>query len=274
MRRYIVPYLIYSGAALLCVFLQSAFFSYLQIFHTKPDLLLLLVVLGGLKSDWKNGFAGGILLGFWIDLLNGGYFGTNMVVYSLLGMVCGVLGKRFPDRTYEGYFFTAVAASLCAGFLHLTVFQIIGAGFPLWQTVIGTVLPMTFYTSLIAFFCLPFIFFYRRRKGSKIGRIDLLGNGVIFVRGQEKVDMAKVARHRAAVAKEKNRNRERERRRAYEQKKRRAASGDKVRRGASGSVRPTAERPEQRKGSASPYNRSGGSPRKQPRKQNSPRRKP
>ncbi|HMM05103.1 MAG TPA: rod shape-determining protein MreD [Clostridiales bacterium] len=274
MRRYIVPYFIYSAVALLCIFLQSGIFSYLQIFHAKPDLLLLFVVLGGLKSDWKNGFAGGIVLGFWIDLLNGGYFGTNMVVYSLIGMICGVLGKRFPDRTYEGYFFTAVAASLCAGFLHLTVFQIIGATFPLWQTIIGTILPMAFYTSLISFLCLPLVFLYRRRKGSKIGRIDLLGNGVIFVRGNEKVDMAKVARYRAAAAKEKRGRREQGRRRAYEQKKRQSAAGDKIRRGAADPVRRGTEKTMRSSGSISPQSRNSGGSRKQPKKQNSPRRKP
>ncbi len=274
MRRYIVPYFIYSAVALICIFLQSEVFSYLQIFHAKPDLLLLFVVLGGLKSDWKNGFAGGLALGFWIDLLNGGYFGTNMVVYSLVGMICGVLGQRFPDRTYEGYFFTVVAASLGAGFLHLMVFQIIGADFPLWQTIIGTILPMTFYTSLISFLCLPLVFLYRRGKGSKIGRIDLLGNGVIFVRGNEKVDMAKVARYRAAAAKEKRGRQERERRRAYEQKKRQTAAGGKVRRGADDGVRRGTEKTTRSQGEVSPRVRNSGGPRKQPQKRNSPRRKP
>lgn len=273
MRRYIVPYLIYSAVALACIFLQAEVFSYLHIFHAKPDLLLLIVVLSGLKSDWKNGFAAGIVLGFWIDLLNGGYFGTNMVVYSLIGMFCGVLGKRFPDRTYEGYFFTAVAAALCAGFLQLVVFQIVGAQFPLWQTIIGTILPMTFYTSLISFLCLPLVFLYRRRKGRKIGRIDLLGNGVIFVRGNEKVDMAKVARHRAAAAKEKRIRWEKERRRAYEQKKKQD-SGEKIRRGADSAARSSAYNAARSNDKKSLPGRNSARPQRQTRKQDGRRRKP
>lgn len=274
MRRYIIPYLIYSAAALVCIFLQSEVFAYLQIFNAKPDLLLLLVVMSGLKSDWKNGFAAGIVLGFWIDLLNGGYFGTNMVVYSIIGMICGLVGKRFPDRTYEGYFFTAVAATICDGFLNLFAFQIVGAKMPVWQTIIGTILPMTFYTSLIAFICLPLVFLYRRHKGRKIGRIDLLGYGVIFVRGNEKVDMAKVARRQAAVAKEKRVRLEQERRRAYEQKKRKATADGKVRRGAQedGSRRP--ERAVKNYSRKPAQERSSGYPRKQPRKQDGSRRKP
>jgi rod shape-determining protein MreD len=246
----------------------------LQIFNAKPDLLVLLVVMSGLKSDWKNGFAAGIVLGFWIDLFNGGYFGTNMVVYSIIGMICGVMGKRFPDRTYEGYFFTAVAATFCAGLMNLIVFEIIGADIPVWQTIIGTILPMTFYTSLIAFFCLPLVFLYRRQKGRKIGRIDLLGYGVIFVRGHEKVDMTKVARRHAAATKEKRARWEQERRRAYEQKKQRAAAGGKIRRGAT-------QEGNQRGAKAAKNNdrkflkqRNSDQLQKQPRKQDGRRRKP
>lgn len=232
MMRFIIPYLIYSVAALLCIFLQSEVFSYLQIFNAKPDLLFLLVMMSGLKTDWKNGFAAGIILGFWIDLLNGGYFGTNMVVYALIGVICGMVGKRFPDRTYEGYFFSAVVASLFAGFLDLIVFLIVGVSLPVWQTIIGTILPMTFYTSLIAFLCLPLVFLYRRQNRRKIGRIDLLGNGIIFVRGNEKVDMTKIARQRAVAAKEKRARLDRERRQAYEHRKKQQSNSGKVRRGA------------------------------------------
>jgi sRNA-binding protein len=133
---------------------------------------------------------------------------------------------------------------------------------------------MTFYTSLISFLCLPFIFLYRRSKGRKIGRVDLLGNGVIFVRGNEKVDMVKVARYRAATAKEKIARRERERRRAYEQKKQQAATGAKVRRGAGSNVRRGTEKTERSNGRNRPLSRSNGVPRKQPKKQDGPRRKP
>ena len=231
-RRYLIPYLIYSAMTLACIFLQTAVFNSLQIFHAKPDLLLLIVVISGLKSDWKNGLAAGLTAGFWIDLLNGGYFGTNMIVYALIGAVCGAVGKRFPDRTYEGYFFSAVIAVLLAGFLNLAVFHIVGANLPVGQTIAGTILPMTFYTSLIAFLCLPLILLYRRRKGRKIGRIDLLGNGVIFVRGNEKVDMAKVARQRQLAAKDHRARLDRERRDAYARRKQTGTGAGKVRRGA------------------------------------------
>lgn len=196
MIRLVVPYLIYSAVALICIFLQSELFSCIEIFNAKPDLLILLVVLSGLKSDWKNGIAAGLVLGFWLDLWTGGYFGMNMVVYGLIGGACGVLGTRFPDRTYEGYFFTIVAMTLFAGFLSLTVFNLLGADMPIGQSIAGIIFPMTFYTALISFLCLPLVWVYRRINGRKIGRIDLLGNGVIFVRGNEKVDMEAVIARR------------------------------------------------------------------------------
>ena len=224
MMRYVIPYLIYSLAALACIFLQSEMFSNLQIFNAKPDLLLLVVLMSALKTDWKNGIAVGLLMGFWIDLLNGGYFGSNMVVYALIGGGAGVLGQRFPNRTYEGYFFLSVLASLLSGFLMLFVFQLVGANPPVGQSIAGIILPMTFYTSLIAFLFLPVVWIHRHRSGRKIGRIDLLGNGVIFVRGNEKVDMKNLAAYRAREKQRKMQHKREDRRRHYDKKKKVAAA--------------------------------------------------
>lgn len=196
MIRFVIPYVLYSFAALLCILLQSALFSHLQIFNVKPDLLLLLVLMSGLKSDWKNGIAVGLLAGFWIDLLNAGYFGMNMVVYAIIGALSGMIGSKFPNRTYEGYFFFAVMASLLSGFLTLALFHLLGATIPVGQSIAGIIIPMTFYTALMAFLGLPLVWIYRHISGRKIGRIDLIGNGVVIVRGNEKVDLSQLAARR------------------------------------------------------------------------------
>ena len=281
MIRFVIPYLIYSAAALGCILLQSAFFSHLEIFNAKPDLLILIVLMAGLKSDWKNGIAVGLLVGFWIDLFNAGFFGMNMVVYAMVGALCGLVGAKFPNRTYEGYFFTSVAAVLLSGFLTLALFHLLGAEIPVGQSIAGIILPMTFYTSLMAFLMLPFVWIYRHLPGKKIGRIDLIGNGVIFVRGSEKVDQ------KMLDARRRERSQKNRRSRASDRKRNRGVSRPSQRgndkgkpsssRGNRGSNRrgsrknTAAERRNPRKNTAE--KRQGSDPQKRPQKRSGRRSK-
>lgn len=264
MMRFIVPYALYSLLALVCIFLQSAVFVHLQIFHAVPDLLLLLVVLSALKSDWKNGIAVGLLLGFWIDLINAAYFGTNMVSYALVGGLFGLLGTKFPHRTYEGYFFSAVAASLISGFLMLMLLSLLGATVPAGQAVGGIILPMTFYTALMAFLGLPLIWFHRRNNRRKLGRIDLLGNGVIFVRGDEVIDKKRLAARREAYRRKKSPRQKHDKKRAAaeaEVRRSRHRHGDSRngQRRTSGNSPESRNRTAVRNGKANPQRRSGKS---------------
>lgn len=247
MIRFVVPYLIYSIAALFGIFLQSELFSYLQIFDAKPDLLLLIVVLGALKSDWKNGVAAGFVVGFWIDLLNGGYFGTNMIVYACTGALFGFIGTKFPKRSYEGYFFSAVVAAFFSGFLQLIVFGIVAGDIPVARSIGGIILPMVFYTSLIAFFCLPLIWLHRRNTGRKIGSIDLLGGGIVLVHGDDVIDMKKVMEERREKRSQKRHERLTAERRRRESERKTARSvknrnGNSVRDGQGRKPRPSGTR--------------------------------
>lgn len=171
MLRRIFPYIFYSVLSILCVLLQSQLFIHLEIFHAVPDLVLLVVVFAGLRSDWRSGIILGIVMGFWPDLLNSAYFGLDMIVYAVIGGCCGTLGSKFPSRGYESNFFLAVAASIVCGILTLTVFNLVGADISFWQSFGGTVLPMTFYNALLVFICLPLFWLFHKSQSHR-GVID------------------------------------------------------------------------------------------------------
>ncbi len=200
MMLYIIPYLFYSLLALIGIFLQAEFFSFLTIFGVKPDLLVIIAIMAGLHTDSKNGAVAGGVVGLWADLLAGGYFGIHILVYAFIGYLAGCIKHKNIFKTYPGYFFIVLLGSLLSGILFIICYSLVGANYPFWRNFTAIVIPYSFYNSLLLVLSFPFIFVYRRFRGLKIGYVDMFGAGIILISDNKKVDM-KYVKERKTKAK-------------------------------------------------------------------------
>ncbi|HIZ77729.1 MAG TPA: rod shape-determining protein MreD [Firmicutes bacterium] len=197
MMLYIVPYLFYSLLGLCGIFLQAEFFSFIEIFHTKPDLILIFTVIAAIKTGWKNGGLAGAVMGFWVDLFIGGYFGVNIVVFGCTGMLFGFLAKRIKLNFYPGHFFSVCAGTLFSGFLYLICLNLIGVGLPWLSSIGGIIVPTAFYNAVLMLLAMPFIYLYRRFRGTKIAYVDLTGGGIILTSNNTPVDQSVIKRKKS-----------------------------------------------------------------------------
>ncbi len=157
--RPLMPYLIYSLVILVAIFLQAEIFSSLEIFGAKPDLLIIIVIVNAIKTDFSTGVLVGVLAGFIEDFLIGSYFGLNIIVLGALGGVFGYLKGKIHLNTFFAHFFAIFAGTMGAGLLYAILLAIVAGNVSVWQSFAGIVIPMTFYNLLISDFPGRFSFY-------------------------------------------------------------------------------------------------------------------
>ncbi len=196
MMRPLMPYIIYSLVTLGAIFLQTQFFSSLEIFGVKPDLLIIFIIVNAIKTDIGTGVLVGVLAGFIEDYLIGSYFGLNILVLGALGGVFGYLKDKIHLNTFFAHFFSVFAGTMGAGFLYALLLLIVGGNVSLWQSFVGIVIPMTFYNLLVLLIGGPLFYVIHSRWGLNISKIDLFGRGITLVRRKSGEGLGRTRRYR------------------------------------------------------------------------------
>jgi len=90
---------VYTGLFILSIVLQSTLFHFLKIGGTKPDLLLVIVVMVAVLKGEKAGALLGFFYGFFEDLLVGKFIGLQALTKMTTGYLIGQFeGKIFYDN--------------------------------------------------------------------------------------------------------------------------------------------------------------------------------
>jgi len=90
---------VYAGLFIISIVLQSTLFHFLKIGGTKPDLLLVVVILVAVLKGEKAGTVLGFFYGFFEDLLVGKFIGLQALTKMATGYLIGQLeGKIFYDN--------------------------------------------------------------------------------------------------------------------------------------------------------------------------------
>jgi len=112
-RRFVTIFLL----LFLCALLQATTLNHFLVFHTKPDLLLLFVVMIGLFNSVEEGVLFGLIAGIMSSFLSAAYPWSLSLAYGLPGLMAGIIrGRVHPDH-YIIPLLTAAGGSLLSSII-------------------------------------------------------------------------------------------------------------------------------------------------------------
>lgn len=162
MNRGIFYYLMIPLLLFLCL-LQSTAVGRLKIAGVKPDLVLLLVIIGTLLYGMRPGMLWAFIAGIGLDIFSGGPLAASSLAMMAAAAVAG-LGHRLLSRFNPLVPLMAAALGTIAyAAVYLLIFGILAlAGWstrnlPLFETVRDIVLPVTLYNTVLMLVLLPFL---------------------------------------------------------------------------------------------------------------------
>jgi rod shape-determining protein MreD len=165
---YLMPMLL-----LLAALMQSTVTVRLELWGVKPDLVLLLVVIGALIYGSKAALGWGFLGGIGVDLFSGGPLGISSMGLMSVALVAGI-GHRILSRYHllvpvsAGAVGTLLYGLVYIGLLTLlreiaaqsTIFGELALPnyqLPFWPTLQDVIVPATFYNTLIILLVTPLL---------------------------------------------------------------------------------------------------------------------
>ena len=148
---------------LVAALLQSTAAARLQLFGVKPDLVLLLVILGTLLYGGRPGVVWAFIGGLALDIFSGGPMGASSLALMAAALVTG-LGHRPLSRfnllvplaaamlgtlVYAAVYLSLLAALNMAGLFERSL--------PLWDIVRYVVFPAMLYNTALMLLALPLL---------------------------------------------------------------------------------------------------------------------
>jgi rod shape-determining protein MreD len=162
MNRGALYYLMVPLLLLLCL-LQSTAAARMKIAGVKPELVLLMVVIGALVYGARPGVVWAFVAGVGMDIFSGGPFGASSLALMASALVAG-LGHRPFSRfnIFVPLAATALGTLAYAGvyLAILTVLEVAGAPtlrVPIDDAIRDIVLPVTLYNTAIMLLLLPLL---------------------------------------------------------------------------------------------------------------------
>lgn len=123
--------------ALFIIFFVNLFvFEKFKIFGVKPELLLIAVLFFGFNFGIARGIEVGIVSGILIDIFSVGYFGINIVSFTLVGFIAGCLkDKLFKESFIIQFIVSGISVYFISGiyFLYFKDALYLGQSAEFWE---------------------------------------------------------------------------------------------------------------------------------------------
>lgn len=103
-----MPYFYYFVSWAVVIFAQIVVASRISVSGIYPDFVVAIVVLLGLKRNWRMAMWFGFLFGFTLDILNPVGFGWQTLIVSLSGALAGVVREKI--NVESGFYQVCIVA--------------------------------------------------------------------------------------------------------------------------------------------------------------------
>lgn len=135
---------------ILFTILQSTVLNYIQIFKTKPDILLILVIFFSLNFGRIYGLSVGAICGFFGETTSGFPSGSLVFVFSLGGLILGHIGRLVYNQRILGKVCISFISTFIIYFFLFLLLQSSNTNLPLFNTIIFIILPASIYTAAVS----------------------------------------------------------------------------------------------------------------------------
>ena len=141
---------LYLGMVLGSLWLQLTLAPHLALFGLKPNLMLLILLVVGIRwiDPWL--FIPAITMGLAMDVFSHGVLGIYGISFLLISFLARYVGFLIYENSL---WFTMVAVtglSLAEGFISLSIFEILDGRFEWWNWLFRIVIPLAFYQGLLS----------------------------------------------------------------------------------------------------------------------------
>lgn len=136
----------------MALLLQVTILGHFRIAGARPDLMVICVTFFGLFFGRSAGLETGIVAGALTDLFSLDYFGINMFVYGITGLLAGSLRSSFAKeskRSQALLVFFCAAFSMCLHFSIASVFSR-SLSFGFLEYFMTCIVPVGLYTAIVS----------------------------------------------------------------------------------------------------------------------------
>ncbi|GIK73511.1 MAG: rod shape-determining protein MreD [Chloroflexota bacterium] len=156
-------YYLMGPLLLFLALLQSTTVARFKVAGVKPDLVLLMVVIGALVYGARPGVLWAFIAGIGLDLFSGGPFGASSLALMASALVASLGHRPFSRFNILVPLSAAALGTLIYAAVYLAtlgVLEVLGAStlrLPIAETIRDIVLPVTVYNTALMFLALPFL---------------------------------------------------------------------------------------------------------------------
>ena len=141
-----------SEIGLIFVFyiLQVTLFNYIRIGGIAPNLLIILPIFFGLLKGKKEGIFVGICSGFIYDMFVSGILGFSMLIYTVIGYICGMFFNQYEESNYIIPLLLTTVGTFSYGFLSFVVQFLLHNRIIADFFIMRIIMPEVIYTVIVA----------------------------------------------------------------------------------------------------------------------------